>query len=126
MGLKNLMYTVPAIASKAITKSAAAGPFLNDYGWDFVFPWMVYHSFKAMAHFGIKSEIDFRTADKILLGSVSMLIPSFGEVAQYFHAYPGVYNPRDFIAYGLGTAATLAFDFLKDKKSLERKASLNA
>lgn len=92
--------------------------FINAYGFDF---------FSPIALFAVSRAAGL---NRKLSALSSFIIPSVLEGSQYVGSFEGVYDPKDFMAYGIGTATALGLDLCLDSRresenSLEEVAEIS-
>tara|TARA_Y100000310_G_C20686733_1_gene819484 strand:- start:1837 stop:2223 length:387 start_codon:yes stop_codon:yes gene_type:complete len=91
-------------------------PLRRGYSVDFFGPMGLYFCLRTL----LKSESKIA---KAVYAGASFLAPAILEVGQKFGMYEGFFDPRDFLAYGLGVATALVIDNLTVKKEKESYSS---
>ena len=76
---------------------------IHHYAWDVLGPIIYYN--------GVFQPSDSR----ILKSAVTLAVPSLYEFGQFLGVLPGTFDPKDFLAYGLGVAAAVGIDTLLQK-----------
>jgi len=103
--LQNYLLIAGSVAGGLATKFYE-GPhesLVKGYGWDVIIPVYIYNLYNI--------ENDYLKAGVVFAGCSAL------EIAQHFGLYHGTFDPKDFIAYGVGTALALGIDKLAKRFS---------